>query len=576
MVRSAEKNEKGYGQRSMRAVFAAVSAIVFSMMACGFLAAAGEAGADDYEETVAFLVDEDGAEVEISQEELEALRAVSFDEVPEDIEAVIVDPEDIEDAAVSTDSSVSMDNSALTDTDTASQDTLIEDDFMNDEEVLPEEFDGGEDLIYAALEEETDLFDAQALEERTSEELAQDVQAQEDETQAEQDVQLAGAGESEYDGTGEGLLGGGNAVPIDFPLLRETVSAAFDAENPVETSGKRYGNAGSVYTQSTPVHSSYYNVNITQSGSVVSVQGTVSAPYAFYGLFVDTTRVAEVTGYSVNSSIDMNSFATGYHTVTLGLAYYPPQGNPSFVELIGRKYMVSNTIYERPDANGRFEVYSNYFNYYPYNVGYQNSAGDLYLEYSADKGKTWKRSGYMRSNLIQLLPTQGYKIGGLKAKKVYKTRIRYGTYVTYSTSYEGDGIQYFFGGPVLNTTTIKTGASVKPPIKSVTAKAVNVKYHKIRHYGKYTGVYLYTEKFYTCKVRVTVVMKKKPGTKGLFINNRWLKGNRLSYTTTFTPYPNYYSKHPRGRGRFSLSIMSGQNKSWGGYSPVWSKTKRLS
>ena len=118
------------------------------------------------------------------------------------------------------------------------------------------------------------------------------------------------------------------------------------------------------------------------------------------------------------------------------------------------------------------------------------------------QSKTWSRSGYMRSNMIKLMIEQSYKLSGLKPGTSYRTRIRYGTFVTYSTDYAGDGKSHFFGGPVLRTTTIKTGAATRPPIKSVKAKAYNVKYHKVKHYGYYTGVYLYTEKFYTCKIKI--------------------------------------------------------------------------
>ena len=157
-----------------------------------------------------------------------------------------------------------------------------------------------------------------------------------------------------------------------------------------------------------------------------------------------------------------------------------------------------------------------------------------------------------------------------------KTRIRYGQVVTYSTDVAGDGKSYFFGGPVLNTTTIKTGSDTKPAVKSITAKAVNVRYHAVRHYGQYTGVYLYTEKFYTCKIRVTVKLKKKPGTAGMFINGKWVKGNKKTYTKTFSPYPNYYFSHPRGSGKFTVTLRTGQSKKWGGYSPTVSRTKKLS
>jgi hypothetical protein len=209
------------------------------------------------------------------------------------------------------------------------------------------------------------------------------------------------------------------------------------------------------------------------------------------------------------------------------------------------------------------------------------------MEYSANGGKSWQRSGYMKYNMITTASRQGYKISGLRAKTTYKTRIRYGEYVTYQTGAGGDGRSYFFGGPVLNTTTIKTGSSTKPKIKSVTLKATKVKYHKLKWPGYYNVVggsvfwhNSYVEKFYTAKVKVTVKLKKKPGTNGVFISllgqTKWKKGNKKKYTITFTPTYNYWLKNPRsGKYKLQVQVYSGQNSSWGGYSPVYSKKKKV-
>ena len=195
---------------------------------------------------------------------------------------------------------------------------------------------------------------------------------------------------------------------------------------------------------------------------------------------------------------------------------------------------------------------------------WSNSDYDLYLEYSPDGGKNWARSGYMRFNLIQLASQQQYRISGLAPNHNYVTRIRYGEVI--------DG--QLFLGPVRWTGTYKTGAAKKPKIKSVTCKAVKVKRHKVKHYGYYTGVYLYTEKFYTYKVKITVKLKKKPGTAGIWINGKFCKGNKKKYTATFTPYPNYSAKKPKGR-KWGVVIASYQNKAYGGYSPLYSKKKKL-
>lgn len=331
-----------------------------------------------------------------------------------------------------------------------------------------------------------------------------------------------------------------------------------------------FDDAEGAYTNATIVQ----NVTVSTSGKKVIVKGTINAPHYFYGLYVDKTLVSAVTGSTVNVTINMSDFATGYHTVWL--AVVEGAGSTTAIDMIYKKYVAFNTLSERPTYNGVFEVYSTYFTYAPYDMAMHNMADKLYLQYSSDGGKTWKTSGYMQANMIQLYISQKYEISGLQPKTTYKTRIRYGKVVTYTSDQLGDGESYFFGGPVLNTTTIKTGSATKPAIKSVRCKAVHVRYHKVRHYGQYTGVYLYTERFYTCKIKVIVRLKKKPGTKGLWIGTKWAKGNKKTYSKTFAIYPNYFAQRPRGHYKYTVTIRSGQSKKWGGYSPSVTKTKKLS
>lgn len=571
---------------------------------------ADEGGAGYEEETVAYVVNEDGSETEISREALEALREESFQEIPEDIEVVFgegtsdVDTgagsdERVEisaagDLGMSSDESIEigsetdiiLDESAKTETDTDADAGTVDDaDLFYDEEGsgLSEAEDAVENSSDWAAEE-SDASEQTVGNETAQEENSTEIALDPEGLVFDEDAKAAAdASSSDSDEAGENtgaddiVYDGGNVEHIQIPALMGGAGAlgtipnlaGGDASETLEGYRLGAGSASPIYGK---VPDNCYTVNIEQSGSTVTVTGNIQSPYFFYGLFVDTTEVASVAGFSVNERINMNNYSTGYHTVLLRVGY-----GTSIIDLVGRKFMVSNTITARPTYNGVFEVYSNYLNYYPYNMAFANTAGDLYMEYSANKGKTWQRSGYMRANMIQLAIEQGYKISGLKAKKKYKTRIRYGVNVTYSKDFGGDGKSYFFGGPVLNTTTIKTGAAKKPKIRSVTAEAVNVKYHQIKHYGKYTGVYLYTERFYTCKIKVTVRLKSKPGTKGMWLNGKWIKGNKKVYTKVFSPYPNYYVKSPgSGRYKYQVTVRSGQSAKWGGYSPIWSANKRIS
>ena len=321
-------------------------------------------------------------------------------------------------------------------------------------------------------------------------------------------------------------------------------------------------------------------VSMTGTGTGITISGSIASQYTkspynyiFGKLFMDGVEIKDFTYQTTISrqTVVMSGFSTGYHTTFLQV-YNKETGD--LVDLLYKTYIPYNAIVEQPSYSGRFDVYSNYCYFYPYNIALQNQAGKLYLEYTADNGKNWKRYGYMQANAIKLYTEQAYTIQGLKPNTVYKTRIRYGEYATYGTDILGDGKSYFFGGPVLSTGSFKTGKATAPKIKSVQVKAVKIKYHKVRHYGRYTGVYLYTEKFYTCKFKVTVRLKKKPGAKGIWVNGKFLKGNKKVYKTTFTPYPNYFTKRPpKGLKKYQLSICSYQNKSYGGYSPL--KTKKV-
>ena len=381
---------------------------------------------------------------------------------------------------------------------------------------------------------------------------------------------------------------GGNVERLYIPSVFEKMGVSLD-ESSADAKGLLYAAGNTDFNYAGYIPSDKYNLTITSSGNMAVINGTISSPWSAAAVYVDGVQVSELSGTVrkfTNYSFNLSSYVgTGYHTVMVVVRYKKTDGSYT-VDLVGKKRMICNTITDRPNSNGVFDVYSSYFNYYPYG-SFGNSAGNLYMEYSANGGRSWQRSGYMKYNMITTASSQGYKIGGLKAKTTYRTRIRYGTYATYLKDNGGDGKSYFFGGPVLNTTTIKTGSSTKPKIKSVTLKATKVKYHKLRWPGYYNVVggsvfwhNSYVEKFYTAKVKVTVKLKKKPGTNGVFISllgqTKWKKGNKKKYTVTFTPTYNYWVKNPRsGKYKLQVQVYSGQNSSWGGYSPVYSKKKKV-
>ncbi len=352
-----------------------------------------------------------------------------------------------------------------------------------------------------------------------------------------------------------------------------------------------------------------YKVNVANVSGGFTIEASIPSKYTvapynycFGKLFVDGVEVKDFTRYTniAKQTVSLNGFSTGYHTAYLQL-YNKETGD--LQRLIFREKVAYNGLTAKPTYKGVFNVYSNYFNYYPYNLT-ENQSGALYMEYKLANANTWQRTGKMQANQIKLKTEQGFAIKSLKANNKYNTRIRYGTYVTYqkitpadfnmtladfqrvfgtSKTYLGDGKSYFFGGPVLNTGTIKTGKAKKPAIKSVKVQAKNVKYHKnyVRgHYettamGSLIWISSYTERYYTCKYKVTIKLKKKPGTTGIWVNGKFLKGNKKKYTTTFTPYPNYFTKRPPKGQKVKVQIKSYQSKSYYGYSPTYSKKKKV-
>ena len=460
------------------------------------------------------------------------------------------------------------------DADIESVDIETEDYAASGEVLAPEE------LLDYSVDEDASLEEDGILEDEGAAVYAEETEA---------DIMLDASGEVMPETTDSDEENtGGNVERLYIPSVFEKMGVSLD-ESSADAKGLLYAAGNTDFNYAGYISSDKYNLTITSSGNMAVINGTISSPWSAAAVYVDGVQVSELSGTVrkfTNYSFNLSSYVgTGYHTVMVVVRYKKTDGSYT-VDLVGKKRMICNTITDRPNSNGVFDVYSSYFNYYPYG-SFGNLAGNLYMEYSANGGRSWQRSGYMKYNMITTASSQGYKIGGLRAKTTYRTRIRYGTYATYLKDNGGDGKSYFFGGPVLNTTTIKTGSSSKPKIKSVTLKATKVKYHKLRWPGYYNVVggsvfwhNSYVEKFYTAKVKVTVKLKKKPGTNGVFISllgqTKWKKGNKKKYTVTFTPTYNYWVKNPRsGKYKLQVQVYSGQNSSWGGYSPVYSKKKKV-
>lgn len=322
----------------------------------------------------------------------------------------------------------------------------------------------------------------------------------------------------------------------------------------------------------------------TSSKCVASIKGKVGGGDVFAGVYIDNfydssmilgPKSSGMLKPTIDVKISLKNYSVGFHTLYV-VTTDRAKGDGQF-----RWFEVNDVlrnITDKPNYKGSFDVYSKYANYYPYSSMWTNTEYPLFIEYKGKKQKKWKRYGPMKSNAVQLYSSQGFKVKGFKANKKYKTRIRYGQYENTSKNKTILNL-----GPVKKTASIKTGKAKKPAVKSIGVKAVNVRFHKVKHpgYWNYVGGYAfwhppYTEKFYTTNIKITVKLKKKPGAKGIMINGKRRKGNKKTYTYKYRPYPNYFVKRPpKGMKKYTVRVWSYQSSKYGGYSPIYKTKKKI-
>ena len=200
-----------------------------------------------------------------------------------------------------------------------------------------------------------------------------------------------------------------------------------------------------------------------------------------------------------------------------------------------------------------YEVYSTYFFFNP-GLNY-NADTRTYMEYRKAGDKTWKTYD------TAMLYMQDYTIEGLKPNTKYQTRLYF------KSIWSDDTSEYS------NTVSFKTGPKKKPPVKSASVKAKNVKKHKATAYGAYTGLPLGKYNYYTYKLKITVKFKKKITEPYVFINGKRYKGGKKSYTYTTGKLRKDYNK-PKG-DKYTVYVYTGNSAKWGGYSLLWQKTYKI-
>ena len=254
-------------------------------------------------------------------------------------------------------------------------------------------------------------------------------------------------------------------------------------------------------------------------------------------------------GQSLVDDINLSAYAS-CRTYTITLLYQLPNGDTYRGD---RNLRVP--MYDRPSSKGYVEAYHNYIVYQAPAVDYNLVNYRLKIQYSAN-GRNWKTL----SNQLYVL--NSVKIGGLKPNTNYRLRTFY-TYNGYAGNETGN---YLYLG------TYRTGKGSKVSVKSIKVKAYKVKKKKQKVYTPYYGFYLGKRTYYKYKLKIEVKLKKKPGTNGIWINGKRYKGNKKKYTVKLGTFTSY--SKPKGK-KFKVAIYTYHNGSYGGYSPMYVKTKKI-
>ncbi len=306
------------------------------------------------------------------------------------------------------------------------------------------------------------------------------------------------------------------------------------------------------------VDNRYFSFSVTRKGRTVYINGAFKSAYStrYFGkLYIDGNYIGDFSSYKYNKlenlyfnldSVNSVFASTGFHSVIVNThtSSGTKQGDATGTYRVG--------INAAPSANGSIAVYHNYLDYMsPVDGNLINYR--LFLEYN---GRVYGPMSYLQSA----------KITGLAPNSNYGIISYYGVYK--------DGT-WFTGkeeGRYRSLGTYRTGVGTTPKIKSIKVKATKVKKKTQKVYGYYTGLYLGKRKYYKYSIKITVKLKKAPGTNGIWINGKKFKGNKKKYTVKLGPYTNY--SKPKGK-KFTVMIYSYYNNSYGGYSPMYRTVKKV-
>ena len=262
------------------------------------------------------------------------------------------------------------------------------------------------------------------------------------------------------------------------------------------------------------------------------------------------------------------SFVALILVLVVGALFIPLASSPAYavendgsnVQLQAQSLNVETSAisYAPNNAISMYEVYSTYLFFNP---GLFYCADGRVFMAIRPAGGDWKYYGPMQYRAGR--PEDGYTIGDLTPNTLYEAKLYYRDRYGYGTA-----------GPYSNPVFFKTGPNALPKVKSVKVQAVKVKRHKEHYVSPYTG-YVYRtiyNIYYTFKYKITVTMKKKPGTPYLYVNGKRFKGNKKKYTVTTGKQLTYYK--PKGK-KFTVYVYTGLDPTYGGYSLLYSKNVKV-
>ena len=333
----------------------------------------------------------------------------------------------------------------------------------------------------------------------------------------------------------------------------------------------------SKYNNNTDPHlivGAYIDCSLDSKTGKLTVSGKTTDK--FVGLYYADKYIKALNGTTFNTVIDtkenVEEYGVGYHSL------YAKCSNGNYV--YASKAPPTN-IYEKPSIKKNSDYFSTGYNYICFRpfftVPKDVHTGDyifgkIYIQLYDTKTKKWG-DVYGPFDSYEIAKTQYFKgnpkKGGTKIQpnRKYKVRAFYAKTTKYGTQ------SYPFIGPYSNTVTVKTGKGTKPAVKSITVKAVSTKKVKLIQHAHWdvSGKWIpYKESYtWTTKYKVTVKLKKKPGTTGIMIGSKKIKGNKTKYTATFEDPGKLKGK------KIKVAVCTYNDSATGAYGKLYTKKVKM-